>query len=87
MEKPRKATRELDNILYERGWNDCLDAMSTWLEGQVPSVESSKTKPSDRITELKKKYQEVFNYNLVACTLFAMQDYLDEKHAEGYLGK
>ena len=36
MEKPRKQT---SNILYNDGWNDCHDAMSTWIEGAVPSVE------------------------------------------------
>jgi len=46
MEKPsKKETYEHKNIngmievdaRYNAGWNDCHDAMSTWIEGAVPS--------------------------------------------------
>lgn len=48
MEKPRKKEtyehREVDGMTevdsrYNAGWNDHDDAMSTWLEGEVPTVE------------------------------------------------
>ena len=47
MEKPsKKLTEIIDNQdadgyskSYVMGWNDCHDAMSTWLEGEVPTVE------------------------------------------------
>ena len=43
MEKPRK--KEVIQPTYKEswhneGWNACHDAMSTWLEGEVPTVES-----------------------------------------------
>ena len=48
MEKPRKKQtyehKELNGMVevdarYNAGWNDHDDAMSTWLEGEVPTVE------------------------------------------------
>ena len=47
MEKPRKKGtyehREINGMVevdarYNAGWNDHADAMSTWIEGAVPSV-------------------------------------------------
>lgn len=48
MEKPSKKNTyqhiDIDKLTivdtrYNVGWNDCHDAMSTWLEWQVPTVE------------------------------------------------
>ena len=41
MEKPRKYEKAETPMWRERydGWNIAIDAMSTWLEGEVPTVE------------------------------------------------
>lgn len=39
MEKPRK--KEWPKSMssgWAEGWNDCHDAMSTWIEGEIPSL-------------------------------------------------
>lgn len=42
MEKPRKKEPELNDtctVEYACAYNNAIDAMSTWLEGEVPTVE------------------------------------------------
>ena len=45
MEKPRKQSIEYYEeckcieLYQQNGWNSCHDAMSTWIEGAVPSIE------------------------------------------------